>query len=419
MERLYDFRKCTILYIDDEESSLRAFSRAFRRKFRILSATNAAAGYRLLEEHRDEIAVLLIDQRMPGEKGVEFLQRARRLHPTAIRILTTAYSDYDAAIEAVNSGAIYKYLSKPWDVPTLEAMLRRACEFYVLQRERDLLLKEKLSMLQKMMISDRIQSSSFLATRLAHHVRNSLVAVQTFLNLMPEKLREERVDVEQLRNSNFWREFYEQSRNQLRRITELLKDLVIATEKSDSPVRSELHLDKTLAQTVGKLNDRLLEKKITVLNQVEPELPSLIGEEEKIQGLFELLLKDEIVRLPARSQIVLSARAPSGKEPELEIEIRDDGPHWPTEAILSVFHPLSLGSRNPQEFSINLMACYFIVHQYGGRIQVRNQERRGVIFTVTLPRRAKMDSLAADEETFIATVLINDAFWQRILAGQN
>ena len=65
------------------------------------------------------------------------------------------------------------------------------------------------------------------------------------------------------------------------------------------------------------------------------------------------------------------------------------------------------------------MACYFIVHQYGGRIQVTNHERRGVIFTVTLPLRAKMESLPADEETFIATVLINEAFWQRILAGQN
>jgi two-component system probable response regulator PhcQ len=372
-----------------------------------------------LEEHRDEIAVLLIDQRMPGEKGVEFLQRARRLHPTAIRILTTAYSDFDAAIEAVNSGAIYKYLSKPWDVPTLEAILRRACEFYVVQRERDLLLKEKLLMLQKMMISDRIQSSSIVATRLAHHVRNSLVALQTFLNLMPEKLREERVDVEQLRNSKFWREFYEQSRNQIRHITELLKDLVVATEKSDSPVRSELHLDKILAQTVEKLNDSLLEKSISILNQVQPGLPSFFGDEEKFQGLFELLLKDEIVRLPGRNQIVLSARARSGKEPELEIEIRDDGPHWPTEAIVSVFDPLSLGTKNPQEFSINLMACHFIVHQYGGRIQVTNHERRGVIFTVTLPLRAKMESLPADEETFIATVLINEAFWQRILAGQN
>jgi two-component system probable response regulator PhcQ len=320
MERLYDYRKCTILYIDDEESSLRAFSRAFRRKFRILSATNAAAGYRLLEEHRDEIAVLLIDQRMPGEKGVEFLQRARRLHPTAIRILTTAYSDFDAAIEAINSGAIYKYLSKPWDVPTLEAILRRACEFYVVQRERDLLLKEKLLMLQKMMSSDRIQSSSIVATRLAHHVRNSLVALQTFLNLMPEKLREERVDVEQLRNSKFWREFYEQSRNQIRHITELLKDLVVATEKSDSPVRSELHLDEAIAQAVGKLNDRLLEKNISILNQVQPGLPPFIGEEEKFQGLFELLLKDEIVRLPGRIRSCSAHAHGPGKNQNLKLK---------------------------------------------------------------------------------------------------
>jgi nitrogen-specific signal transduction histidine kinase len=162
-----------------------------------------------------------------------------------------------------------------------------------------------------------------------------------------------------------------------------------------------------------------LEKSISILNQVQPGLPSFFGDEEKFQGLFELLLKDEIVRLPGRNQIVLSARARSGKEPELEIEIRDDGPHWPTEAIVSVFDPLSLGTKNPQEFSINLMACHFIVHQYGGRIQVTNHERRGVIFTVTLPLRAKTESLPADEETFIATVLINEAFWQRILAGQN
>ena len=65
---------------------------------------------------------------MPGEKGVEFLERARRLHPEAIRILTTAYSDFDVAIEAVNSAAIYKYVTKPWDIPELEIILNQACE---------------------------------------------------------------------------------------------------------------------------------------------------------------------------------------------------------------------------------------------------------------------------------------------------
>ena len=143
MEQPNDYEKCAILYVDDEPKSLKYFARAFRDKFKILCAANAAEGYRLLEQHRDEIALLMIDQRMPGEKGVEFLQRARRLHPKAVRILTTAYSDFDVAIDAVNSAAIYKYVTKPWDIPQLESILEQACEFFTAQRERDLLLETK------------------------------------------------------------------------------------------------------------------------------------------------------------------------------------------------------------------------------------------------------------------------------------
>ena len=155
MEPLSNYQKCTILYVDDEEKSLKYFTRAFGDKFNILSAANAADGYRLLEEHRDEIALLMTDQRMPGEKGVEFLQRARRLHPEAIRILTTAYSDFDVAIDAVNSAAIYKYVTKPWDIPELEMILKQACEFFTVQREHDLRLAAEFSEPEKPTAADR------------------------------------------------------------------------------------------------------------------------------------------------------------------------------------------------------------------------------------------------------------------------
>jgi excisionase family DNA binding protein len=102
-----------------------------------LSAANAAEGYRLLEEYRDDIALLMSDQRMPGEKGVEFLKRAREVHPNAVRILTTAYSDFDVAIEAMNSGAVSKLITKPWDIPQLEVILREACDFFTAQRESE------------------------------------------------------------------------------------------------------------------------------------------------------------------------------------------------------------------------------------------------------------------------------------------
>jgi excisionase family DNA binding protein len=161
---LHDYQKCAILYVDDEEKSLKYFTRAFGDKFKILSAANASDGYRLLEQHRDEIALLITDQRMPGEKGVEFLQRARQLHPTAIRILTTAYSDFDVAIEAVNSAAISKYVTKPWDIPQLESILKEACEFFTAQRERDLLVEAKPELQQETLVTDRSAKSEDLQT---------------------------------------------------------------------------------------------------------------------------------------------------------------------------------------------------------------------------------------------------------------
>jgi K+-sensing histidine kinase KdpD len=125
------------------------------------------------------------------------------------------------------------------------------------------------------------------------------------------------------------------------------------------------------------------------------------------------------MRLPAGSQIFVSARLESGKDQEVEIQVKDDGPRWRKKALRSVFDPFSLRTTNLQEFGINLIACYFIVHHHGGRIEVRNREGRGVIFTVTFPLRSKMSSPAEGEEDFIATVMMNDAFWERILAGQN
>jgi two-component system, probable response regulator PhcQ len=418
MEHFLNYQKCTILYVDDEQKSLKYFTRSFRNGFRVLSAASTVEGYRLLEQHRDEISLLMTDQRMPGEGGVEFLKRARRLHPTAIRILTTAYSDLGVAIEALNSGAIYKYVTKPWDVPQLEATLKRACELFMVQRERDLLLKEKLSALQKT-IADRVLNAGILATRMGHQVRNSLVTVQTFLDLLPEKLLEEKIDMEQLRDSNFWKEFYEQTRVQIRCITELLTDLVVATEKSDSPVLGEVQLDETVARSVEKLKDNLLEKSITVVNQIPPGLPAFVVEQEKFQHLFDLLLKDEIIRLPAGSHIFMRAHPSSTKKQEVEIEVSDDGPQWPKEALRSVFDPFWVRINKPQELGINLIACYFIVHHYGGRIEIRNRQGRGVTFMLTFPLRPKMASPAEVEEDFITLVLMNDALRERILTGQN
>ena len=76
METIYTIiKKFAILYVDDEEKSLKYFARAFEDQFRILTATNAQDGLKLLEQHGDEIGMLMTDQRMPGEKGVWLLEK--------------------------------------------------------------------------------------------------------------------------------------------------------------------------------------------------------------------------------------------------------------------------------------------------------------------------------------------------------
>jgi two-component system probable response regulator PhcQ len=397
--------------------ALKYFTRAFDNRFPILTAVNAADGYRLLEENRERIGLIITDQRMPGEKGVQFLERARQLHPRAIRILTTAYSDLHVAIEAVNSGAIYKYITKPWDIPQLEVTLRRAVEFFLVQRERDLLLKEKLSVLQRMMITDRVLTLGILAGRLGHYLRNSLVAVQTFIDLAPEKLLEEKISAEQIRNPSFWKEFYEQAQIQMRRITELLTDLVSASETSGSPPLEQVDLKQTVIRSLQRFNGSPLHQGITFVNQIPEGLPIVAAERGQLGRLFELLIKDEIMSLPAGSHVFLNATHHRETQ-EVEIEIRDDGPGLPDEAFLSVFDPFFFRNNNSQEFGINLMACYFIVYHHGGKIAVQNQPGQGVTFKLTFPLQAKNVSPAQEEEAFISKVLMNERFWERLISDQ-
>jgi two-component system, probable response regulator PhcQ len=419
MHSFYDYKKFAILYVDDEEKSLKYFTRAFEEHFRVYTASNAADGFRLLEQHKDDIGVVITDQRMPGEKGVQLLEKARQLRPKIIRMLATAFADYDAAVDAVNSGAIYKYLHKPWDVPHLDMTLRRALEFFIVQRERDSLMREKLAVLHHIMITDRVVSLGVLAAGLGHHLRNSLVAVRTFIDLAPDKMREEKVDVDELRNPNFWQDFYEHVQIQVRRILDMLSDLGFASETSRAPAEfnDAVNLRDLVNETFASQQALLGEKRISGLNNIPADLPPMNVDKRKIVRMFELLLRDEAASLPPGAGFEITATKLVGSElDQVQITLRDNGPGLPQEALRSIFDPFYVRADNPQEFGLNLMACFFIVYHHGGQIQVRNNEGGGASFIITLPINP-LSKPPDDEKDFLAKVLSNENLWERLLSG--
>ncbi|WP_445937555.1 response regulator [Pseudomonas sp.] len=115
-----------ILFVDDEERILRSLALQFRREYEVLTESDPC---RALERLKSEsVQIIVSDQRMPQMSGAELLAQARQIAPDTLRILLTGYSDLDAAVEALNSGGIFRYLTKPWDQQEMAFTLRQAAQ---------------------------------------------------------------------------------------------------------------------------------------------------------------------------------------------------------------------------------------------------------------------------------------------------
>jgi response regulator RpfG family c-di-GMP phosphodiesterase len=131
--------KHRILFIDDDPSLLASFQRSLRKQF---DFDTALGGHEGLERLRTQgpYALIVVDMRMPGMDGVEFLEQAQKLAPDAVRIMLTGNADQQTAVDAVNRGQVYRFLNKPCPPETLLPALENGLKhFDMLRMEKELL----------------------------------------------------------------------------------------------------------------------------------------------------------------------------------------------------------------------------------------------------------------------------------------
>ena len=126
-----------LLIVDDELANLRLLERLLSKDFHCLTASSGTEAIRLLEKH--DVAILITDQRMPEITGIELLKRTARLRPHMVRILLTGYTDVEALVEAINSGLVYMYITKPWNNDDLLLRVNRAGAHYQNNKNRQAL----------------------------------------------------------------------------------------------------------------------------------------------------------------------------------------------------------------------------------------------------------------------------------------
>lgn len=129
-----------ILYVDDEEDNLTVFNSAFRRDYEVHLATSGAEGLEILKKH--EIQVIITDQRMPEMTGIQFLEKIIPDYPDCIRMILTGFSDIEAIIQAINTGRVYRYITKPWSKEELKINIDKALETFHLREQNRKLIED-------------------------------------------------------------------------------------------------------------------------------------------------------------------------------------------------------------------------------------------------------------------------------------
>jgi PAS domain S-box-containing protein len=135
--------RSVVLYVDDDEYNLTLFEEFMKNEYDVLTALSPADGYELLKNNK--VKVLISDQRMPDETGLEFIERITPEFPNLIKIIFTAHVDHEAALQAINQGGIYRYVLKPWNFQEMRQTLQNAIREYNLKEENQNLVKELVS----------------------------------------------------------------------------------------------------------------------------------------------------------------------------------------------------------------------------------------------------------------------------------
>jgi len=123
-----------LMIVDDEPANLRVLERLFRPDYRVVTALSGAEALALLEQN--DVALLISDQRMPEMTGIELMTKTVDIRPHMVKILLTGYTDVGAIIAALNSGLVYRYLTKPWNNNDLRLTVSRALEHYEMMKAK-------------------------------------------------------------------------------------------------------------------------------------------------------------------------------------------------------------------------------------------------------------------------------------------
>jgi len=345
----------------------------------IITATSGAEGLEILATQ--EVAVLLVDQRMPGMTGVEVFEIAQERFPDAVRILITAYTDLTEAIAAINRGHIRRYLRKPWEPEELKAALREAVEIYQ--------TRKKIAELEtRMLETERTYALGVVAAGVAHELRNPLAAMSMNIELarirldaMNRSLADgNSVDPANLVSLTNAMEKLEAAVESSKRIAEGLE---LSHRRRDNETVADL--GEILELTLKFMRAALLKRARLEVDTVD--VPVVQGSPRELGQVLVNLLVNAMQAMPDQppSQSLVGVRLqPASEMGWVKLEVFDNGAGIPDDVVARIFDPF-FTTKTQGGTGLGLAISKRIVEEAGGTISAASAPGEGTTFTVLLP----------------------------------
>jgi signal transduction histidine kinase len=386
--------KPCLLVVDDEPDLVQSVKDLLRFDFRVLGATRASEGMRLMQGQ--EVHVVMSDQRMPEMTGVEFLSRLRETNPETVRLLFTAYADLEAVIDAINKGNVYRYIAKPWQPDELRTILKQALEHYNLQADRRRLIGE-------------LQAKNLQLEKANEDLHRANDAKRAFIKVASHELRTPLTIVVGLAElaakageaSGTTKQWMQQVWHAGLRLTDRVNQMVklLQAERFERTLQPRpVDLADLLNQAAQEVVSFAQLRKQQLLVELTPELGIVQGEADKLRDSFVQLLINAIKFTPDGGVIRLAARRlPDGNA---QITISDTGMGIDPANLAQIFEPfftrldVSRHCSGTFEYDrrglgLGLSVAKAFIEMHGGQIAVNSELGRGTTFTIALPREPR------------------------------
>ncbi|WP_153557856.1 response regulator [Roseimaritima sediminicola] len=401
-----------ILYVDDEPQALKYFARLFGDRFEIATAESVDAALEYLREHGDRVSVVVTDQRMPEKSGVQLMEQIRYEFPNIARILLTAYSELELAIQSVNEGGAFRYLKKPLDENEMIGTLLRAQEYHGVLDERDRLLREKISVLHRLIVMDRIRGLATAATALGCRVRNSWQALVAYMQQSPVKQRIA-MQMDEIAALNMTAIARREAEMMVRTVELLLRDTVAPA----SGRNSDLALPAWLGQFVQGRQAAAADEDVTIRLVDPPSETQIASDEGLLTQLLEILLRRlcDLQEQPTEIQIGAQPLADG-----VQLDLKGCFADLDSGQVASLFAAAIPLQKWPIGLDMDLLSAFMLAHHLGGSLQIIPAAPQGPGFSLKLPATAPTadpEPAAIDPQWFDTVYESLEQWEQEIMEG--